>query len=105
MAKVMKYMDIGIPNWQRTMHLEVSVDEKTQKLAFTGVDSNGKPYDLFKKVSVSNLTTLVKDKQPQHFPKIGSMKQPFKCEWPGKSASKYIDVSLTFQGHYNENNL
>ena len=57
---VMQKLEIPIPEFRRSYRLKVSLDPKdSKKVLFTGVDSNGACYTLFKSLKVSGLGNAV----------------------------------------------
>ena len=93
MELLMKKLGYGIPTWQMKKRLNVAVSKDGKNLEIMGVDSNGAPYSLFEKVSVSGLSAVPKE--------IKTAKMPYKIALPAKVPEKF-DVNLKFMGHYQE---
>lgn len=79
--------------------MKVSTDAKdgSQKLTMTGVDSNGGPYELWKKIDIDGLN----GRATQSFPTATVKRQPYTVSIP-KNAPKAIDLKLTSFGYYKE---
>lgn len=93
---LMKKLEIPIPDFRRSYRLKVFFTENRKKINFTGVDSNGACYTLFKKLLISGLSTSA-----QTYPQNARQVQPYNFDVSGPK-SKDFTVECTFQGHYNE---
>ena len=69
---VMKKLKMAFPVWQRKMRLRLTATAKNVEL--TGVDGNGAPYEIFKKIEVTGLS-----KSASAFPSNLQKLQPFKA--------------------------
>ena len=97
MDLLMQKLEIPIPEFRRSYRLKVSLDEKDSKrVKFTGVDSNGACYTLFKSLKIKGL-----DRADAVFPSRAQAIQPFVQTMTNKNVSE-IEAECTFQGHYNE---
>ena len=97
MELLMQKLDIQIPEFRRSYRLKVSLDEKDNKrVKFTGIDSNGACYTLFKNLKIKGL-----DRADANFPSRAQAIQPFVQTQTAKNVT-HIEAECTFQGHYNE---
>lgn len=98
---LMQKLEIPIPEYRRSYRLKVSLDPKdSKKVLFTGVDSNGACYTLFKSLKVSGLGNAV-----AQFPAPRQNIQPFAHQMGNGAAPAQFSIECTFQGHYNEPKL
>ena len=72
MKKVMEKLEIPIPEFRRSYRLKVALVDNGKKATFTGVDTNGACYSLFKSLKVSGLAAATAS-----FPTRGNMIQPY----------------------------
>ena len=80
--------------------MTVELLDNGKKVKVMGVDSNGAPYHLFKKVSIKAGT------QNTSFPNTKVARQPYQQTLPdGFDATKTLEITCEFQGHYHEPNL
>ena len=93
---LMAKLEMPIPDFRRSMRLKVSLSQDKRQVLFTGVDSNGACYTLFKSLRVTGLTPAAAT-----FPARGQQVQPFTQAISNQRVTE-ISAQCTFQGHYNE---
>ena len=93
---LMEKLEIPIPDFRRSYRLKVSLSQDKRQVLFTGVDSNGACYTLFKSLRVTGLTPAAAS-----FPARGQAVQPFTQAISNQRVTE-ISAQCTFQGHYNE---
>ena len=100
MKLLMQKLGYEVPVWQMKKRLEVSLIENGSKLKLTGVEYNGQPFHLFKKVNVS-----IPNKKLS-FPTQQQTKQPYKFTLPAEAQRPaQAAIELQFFGHYSEKNI
>ena len=52
---VMAKLEIPIPDFRRSYRLKISLSKDKKKCLFTGVDSNGACYTLFRNIKINGL--------------------------------------------------
>ena len=70
--KVMEKLEIPIPDFRRSYRLKVSYSQDRKNMMFTGVDTNGACYTLFKDLKVTGLSN-----SSENFPSKSKVIQPF----------------------------
>ena len=96
----MKKLGYTIPEWNIKKRLQMKVStakDGSKKLRMMGVDQNGGPYELWKKIDIDGLS----GRTVQSFPTNTTKRQPFTVSIP-KNPPKAIDVALTSFGFYKE---
>mmetsp|Transcript_1528 Transcript_1528/g.2461 ORF Transcript_1528/g.2461 Transcript_1528/m.2461 type:complete len:388 (-) Transcript_1528:73-1236(-) len=91
MEKLVQKLELDIPQFRlfRRLNVKKYLNDKKQGLYFQGVDVDGLPFSLYKKIEV------------RHRAKTQELtKEPFKFE--AESISGEYTVKLHFQGHYEE---
>ena len=96
---VMAKLEIPIPDFRRNYRLKITVSEDKKSLKFTGVDSNGACYTIFKTMRVNGIAPAA-----AQFPQNARQVQPYSQAITKNNISEF-SIQCSFQGHYNEPQL
>jgi len=100
MKLLMEKLGYNIPVWQLKKRVEVSLIEEGKRMQIRGVDSDRKPFHLFKTIQVSGFPNT----QAKVFPSQAQAKQPYKYTVPSNEVEDF-HIELESMGHYHEKNL
>ena len=96
---LMKKLQIPIPEFRRSYRLRISLTDNDSKINFTGVDTNGDCYSIFKTLKITGLSGA-----PVTLPKQANQRQPYQ-EPLTAQVGEQLQILCEFEGHYNEPNV